>query len=115
MLATYFFIFLNVMAVSTAQILIKIGTSDFDISDQSSISSLINVYIFISIVLSVIAILSWFVVVSKLSLSYAYPLVSLTFPIVLLLSSVILNEQISSVQWIGVIMLVFSLCLLTYR
>ena len=109
----YFFVFLNIITVTAAQILIKIGTTNLNISDGfNTFTSLFNIYIYLSILLSGFAILTWFGALSKLSLGQAYPLLSLTFPLVLLASSMIFNEKIISIQWIGMLIMLFGLFLI---
>ena len=110
----YLFVFINILAVTISQVLIKKGTENLDTSNGIYIfTQLLNVYIYFSIFLSVIAILSWFFALSKLTLSQAYPLLSVTFPLVLLMSSIIFDDQISSTQWIGMFIMIFGLYLIT--
>lgn len=50
----------------------------------------------------VVSLLIWLVVLSKVNLSLAYPLISISYVLVLLVSWLFLNEAIPAVRWIGV-------------
>jgi drug/metabolite transporter (DMT)-like permease len=50
----------------------------------------------------VIGLVVWLVVLAELDLSYAYPLVALTYVLVPLVSYMILGEHIPPLRWIGV-------------
>lgn len=109
----YFFIFLNILLISTSQVLIKMGVANLDMSNgPHTFLSLFNVYIYSSIVLLVLALLAWFAALSKFPLSHAYPFVGLVFPLVLLLSKLVLNERVSHMQWVGVCIVCIGLILL---
>ena len=110
----YLFVLINILSVTISQILIKKGTEDLDTSSGIyAFTSLFNLYIYFSVFLSIIAILSWFFALSKLTLSQAYPLLSISFPLVLLISSIIFDDQISNTQWVGMIVLILGLYLLS--
>jgi multidrug transporter EmrE-like cation transporter len=44
----------------------------------------------------------WIVVVSRVPLSYAYPMIGLGYVFIVLLSIIIFKEEVSLVRWIGV-------------
>lgn len=54
----------------------------------------------------------WLWVLARAQLSLAYPILSLTFPIVLGLSALIFAEAISPLRWLGVGIIVFGVSLL---
>ena len=54
----------------------------------------------------------WLWVLSRAQLSFAYPLLSLSFPIVVALSAVYFTEIISPMRWIGVGVIVIGVSLL---
>lgn len=55
---------------------------------------------------------SWLWVLSRAQLSYAYPVLALSFPIVVGLSAILFNESISTVNWAGVALIVVGVSLL---
>jgi len=54
----------------------------------------------------------WLWVLSRARLSIAYPLLSLTFPIVVGLSALLFSESISAMRWVGVGVIVTGVSLL---
>ena len=55
----------------------------------------------------------WLWVLSRAQLSFAYPVLSLTFPIVVGLSAVLFSEFISPVRWTGVGLIVAGVSFLS--
>jgi len=55
----------------------------------------------------------WLWVLSRAQLSVAYPLLSLTFPIVVGLSALLFSESISAMRWAGVGVIVLGVSLLS--
>ncbi len=56
--------------------------------------------------------LCWLWVLSRAQLSFVYPMLSLTFPIVVGLSAVLFSESILPMHWAGVGVIVFGVSLL---
>ncbi len=54
----------------------------------------------------------WLWVLSRVQLSFAYPLLSLSFPIVVVLSVIYFAEVITPIRWIGVSLIVIGVSLL---
>lgn len=63
-------------------------------------------YIFSMFVASFLAALAWMAALTKFDLGYAYPITSLNFVIVVLLSAWVLAEPISAQKIIGVLLIV---------
>ncbi|MGH9477225.1 MAG: EamA family transporter [Terriglobales bacterium] len=55
----------------------------------------------------------WWGVLSRVDLSYAFPLTSLSYIVLLGASHVFLNERISTQRWLGTIAVVFGVYLIT--
>jgi drug/metabolite transporter (DMT)-like permease len=55
----------------------------------------------------------WLLVLSRVSLSFAYPFVSLTYVIILLFDGLILHEPVSAVRWGGVALIVAGILLIS--
>ncbi len=54
----------------------------------------------------------WLWVLSRAQLSFAYPILSLSFPVVVALSMLLFDESISPMRWMGVIVIVVGVSLL---
>ena len=55
----------------------------------------------------------WLIVLSKASLSFAYPFVSLTYVLILLFDRFILREPVSSLRWSGVALIIAGIVLVS--
>ncbi|MDA8441856.1 MAG: EamA family transporter [Peptococcaceae bacterium] len=67
---------------------------------------LLNPYVLAGLLMAVLAAMSWMATLSKTELSYAYPFMSLAFPLVLLLSSLIFHESFSLARWLGITVII---------
>jgi len=67
---------------------------------------LLDPWVVSSLVAALLAALSWMVAMTKLELSHAYPFVSLSFVLVLLLSWGLLHEPLSWQKLVGVALIV---------
>jgi len=47
----------------------------------------------------------WLAVLSRVNLSWAYPMLSLGYILVLIISALVLKEHVSSVRWIGALVI----------
>jgi multidrug transporter EmrE-like cation transporter len=56
--------------------------------------------------------LCWLWVLSRAQLSYAYPILALSYPIVVGLSALLFTEAVSILRWIGVAIIVIGVSLL---
>lgn len=102
------FVLLTILSTVASQVLFKFGVKDLD-GSGISFSSLFNFYILTGLFFSVVSIASWLIALSKLSLSIAYPFMSLTFPLVLICSVFFFNEPVSLMRWLGVILIMVGL------
>jgi drug/metabolite transporter (DMT)-like permease len=55
----------------------------------------------------------WLVVLSRVSLSFAYPFVSLTYVLILLFDRLALHETVSPVRWAGVALIIAGILLIS--
>ena len=116
---SFLFLILAVFFNSISQILIKIGSGKVKREHLKvgfkSIFVFFNPFIFIAIILLFFATISYLLVLSKLNVSYAYPLMSGSYIIVLLLSRIILKEKIIFKQWIGVFIIITGIFIIVYH
>jgi uncharacterized membrane protein len=55
----------------------------------------------------------WFAAISRVELSWAYPLLATGYVLMLLFSALILGEQISPLRWIGAVVIVIGVILVS--
>jgi len=56
--------------------------------------------------------ISWLWVLSRVQISYAYPILALAFPIVVIFSVILFGESVSLARWIGISTIVVGVFLL---
>ncbi len=102
---------LLVVSISLAvvgQMLMKAGMmtiGKFPVSQLLSMlfTIIFNPFVFAGVACFGVSSIFWLVVLSRFELSMVYPLVSLGYIAVALLSSIFFNESVTIVRWIGII------------
>lgn len=69
----------------------------------SLIKVIFTPYIFLGLVLYAIAMFLWLSILSRVELSYAYPMLSLSYVFIILASWLIFNEHLSLLRLLGVV------------
>lgn len=94
---------LNTALLVAGQMLFKLGSTGREINSLASIVSLIfNPVILTALCLYAGTTLLWLYILSKVNISFAYPIQALAFPVVLILASVLFHETIPLNRWLGV-------------
>jgi drug/metabolite transporter (DMT)-like permease len=104
----YIAMFVSIILGAIAQILMKFGT----LKTSSILSMFVNVYIISGILLYGLSALFWIYAISKIQLSYAYPMVSLGYVIVFVLSYFIFNEPINVLRVSGLIAIIIGVLMI---
>lgn len=106
--------FFTVLLISVGQLLFKLGANSLgprleDMNISHHVRSLIsNKYLLFAICVYVLSTVLWIYTLSKIELSSAYIVTSLSFPIVLLLSSIFLGEHITLYKISGVMLIILA-------
>ncbi len=119
----YLLIFITVIWTVIWQIILKIWQKTlyfpksfiFDEIIKFIINNLFNIYFILSLSFSLIAALSWSLVIQKMNLSIAYPFMSLSYVLVFLASYVIFKESISVYQIIWIIFIIIWVILISVK
>lgn len=111
-----FLCLLNTFMMVLGQILFKIGSNGKTISNITDIFSLL----FSPIILTALALygfttLLWLYILSRIKLSFAYPIQALAFPIVLMVSALIFHEKVPVNRWIGVSVIVIGVYITIFK
>lgn len=116
----YLYVVITISATVAGQLLLKKGMIQVGEVPPEPLraivfllGSFLNPRVFAALVLAFVASLGWMAAVSRLPLSYAYPFMATTFPIVLILSRVIFSEEIGMLRWAGVIVIWLGLVLVS--
>lgn len=103
-------VFLSVALNSTGQILFK--AARVAQPDASLLSLFLQVETWGGLFIYGLSAVCWLWVLSRASLSLVYPILSLSFPIVVCLSAVLFSEPILPMSWAGVGVIVVGVSLL---
>jgi drug/metabolite transporter (DMT)-like permease len=101
---------LSVVLNAAGQLMLKATRVDYP--DASLIALFLHAKTWLALILYGLAALIWLWVLSRAQLSFAYPVLALSFPIVVALSAVLFSESISMTHWMGVGVIVFGVSLL---
>lgn len=122
MLTGILFILLTILFTVYGQLIIKHELSNMGIMPvQISLvlpyflTALTNLKIISGIGSAVLAMLCWFGAASRLDLSFAYPFMSLTFPIVVFLAIIMFHEPFYWSKVFGLILILFGLVIMTLK
>jgi len=112
---TYIILFLsNVILLVLGQTVWKIGTEKIAITGINSVINLIlSPWIILGGLFYVVATAIWIFLLSKLPLSLIYPLQSIVYVFALIIAMVVFKEVIPITRWIGVIVILIGVFLVT--
>jgi multidrug transporter EmrE-like cation transporter len=70
-------------------------------------------YVFIGIFLYALSSVFWLVVLSRIELSLAYPIVSIAYVVVALFSFFVFKENVSFIRWVGIMTIILGVFLVS--
>lgn len=111
MLRSGLLIVATVVTAVGGQLLLKAGmkqVGEVNVADLAQLRHLIvevltRPAVVVGLVLYALSAVCWLGVLSRLDLSYAYPIVSVSYALVPLLAWMFLNEQIPPLRWLGIV------------
>ncbi|MCL6518963.1 MAG: hypothetical protein K6T99_03970 [Armatimonadetes bacterium] len=115
-------ILFNVMLAATGQIVLKIGTSklgglikpNHSILEAAfcAIRAMFTPYIFAGLMIYAFSAITWIIILSRVDLSFAYPMISLSYVLVVILSALILSEKIPLIAVPGLLLICIGVSLI---
>lgn len=113
---TILLILFNVLLLTSGQILWKKGLLQVGGINVGNISQVMfSPLILAGLALYAMATVVWFVVLSKADLSYAYPLQSMAYILGVLAAWFIFKEVIPPTRWLGVLVIIAGVALVSYK
>ena len=73
-----------------------------------------NSFVILGLFLYGVSSIMWVAILSKLDLSYAYPLVSLNFVIIAIFSRIFLKEKVTKLRWLSIVIIMIGVILVTF-
>lgn len=112
--ADVIFVFiLSIVFTTSGQLLQKKASLKY--SQKSNVGALervLNVDVGLSIILLGLGLMFWLLVLTKVDLSLAYPLLSINYIVILLGAKFLFKESIPLHRWIGVFVILFGISVL---
>jgi len=110
-MSNFTLLFVSVVLGATGQFLFRLGMKSYgQVNIDGVFRHLFNIVtrpvIFLGFILFGLSSILWLSVISKSQLSYAYPMVSMSYILTLILSSLFLNEQINTYKIVGTIFII---------
>ncbi len=107
----YFLLILNIILVTSAQLLLKLGTNALvgstpGVTIYEKIVRLLNPYLILGGIVYAGSFLLWIYILSKNQLSYVYPIMSLSYVTTVIAARYFLSETISLSQVVGVLLII---------
>lgn len=72
-----------------------------------------NIYVLFGMVCYVVSVVIWLMVLSRVEVSYAYPLLSIGYIVTAFAGKALFGEALTSVRWAGIFVVCFGVYLIT--
>jgi multidrug transporter EmrE-like cation transporter len=118
----YMTILISVVLAAVAQLTLKHGMNQVTarggpLDLAAPVASLrrvgTNAGVLLGLLIFVLSAAAWLVVLSKVSLSFAYPFVSFTYVLILVFDRFVLDQPVSLVRWAGVALIIGGIVLIS--
>jgi multidrug transporter EmrE-like cation transporter len=113
---SYLFVFTTIFLTVYSQIVIKwqvvaAGTFPAESTDQLWFLAklMVNPWVISALAAGLLAVVSWMAAMTKLELSHAYPFMSLSFVLVLVLSALVFHEPVNSWKIAGLALITIGI------
>ncbi len=102
---------LTVVSNAIGQVFFKAAHSG--ISGESFLSLFTHYQTWLGLIFYGLSAVCWLWVLSRAQLSFAYPILALSYPIVVALSAWVFSEIVTPLHWLGVIVIVVGVSMLS--
>ena len=107
---------LNTGLMVTGQILFKVGSQGKTLSSISDMVRLMfSPVVLVALCLYAGTTMLCLYILSKVDISFAYPIQALAFPVVMIVSAFMFHEQIPAMRWIGVAIIFIGVLLVVQK
>jgi len=117
-LVNFLLLFISISLAIVGQILMKQGMMMFGKFPVTQL--LVNIlpmvfqpYVFLGIMCFGVSSIFWLVILSRIDLSMAYPLVSVAYVVVAIFSYFVFKENVSLIRWLGIITICLGVFLIS--
>lgn len=114
----YLLLAATVLLISVGQILLKLGAEGLKGGGSCGVTVAgfcLTWHLLVGVVVYGLATVTWILTLREMPLSIAYPVVSLSYVVVALLSVALLGEQLSWVYGLGLLLIIGGVSLIAFR
>jgi multidrug transporter EmrE-like cation transporter len=114
----YIIALISIALGSVGQLFLKIGSADLKLSRglvAAALSFILNINIVISLVCFFSSMVIWVLVLKRMELSIAYPMVSLGYIITMVLAYIFLNEPLRLGKLLGTVLIIFGVIVINIK
>ncbi len=114
------FLLIAISLGAFGQIALKYGMRQVDLGAMGLgmtmrvVRAVFTPYVLLGLSLYAISSCFWLVVLSKWNLSYAYPMIAISYVGVVFLSRIFFHDQVMPLQWVGIVLMVTGLVLVAH-
>lgn len=113
-MTNYIYLLSNILLLVVGQILFKIGLQQIEGVSLSTLwKAAMSIYILLGLFAYVIATALWFIVLSRMPLSIAYPSQSLAYVLGIIAAWGIFDESFDAMKLIGIILIVVGVIVIS--
>ena len=117
-MSNYIILGTSILLAVTGQLLMKKGMMLFGSFPatqllQKIIPMFLNPFVFFGFAAFGLSSIFWLVVLSRMQLSFVYPMVSVAYVLVALASLVFFKESVTLVRWLGIAVIIFGVFLIS--
>lgn len=114
----YLIMAISILLAVAGQVLMKKGMMNFGTFPVSQllykvIPMFLNPWVFIGFVCFGLSSVFWLVVLSRMELSLVYPMVSVAYVLVALLSWFLFKENLTLIRWLGIAVIILGVYLIS--
>jgi len=121
MTQSFLLIFISITIATAGQLLLKVGMDQVGQIGFESLGYLLptltrmftNPLIMVGLVCYAFSALGWLAVLSRLDLSYAYPMLAIMYVLIPLASRIFLGEAIPPLRWLGIFVVVLGVIIVS--
>lgn len=114
----YIIAFISIVLGSVGQFLLKLGSAHVKL-DRGLVTAVLSLIFNINIIISLICFSSsmiiWVLVLKRMELSIAYPMVSLGYIITIVLAFLFLNEPLRLTKFLGTLLIIFGVIVINLK
>ena len=115
-----YLIFISIGLAVSGQLFMKLGMSNYQMGEMTLLNAvpmflkiIFRPLVFTGFVFFLASSFFWLLALSKVPLSFAYPLVSISYVLILFFSGILFKEQVGPLRWLGAAVIIFGVYLIS--